>query len=134
MALSGCGQAIPTSLSLDPLFTESEVAAAKDARDQWCATDGWCPSWSFDGEAHIVRDIVTEPLPPPGTHMVGGRERTSDGDAHVDGRILDADPSMAWVILAHEMGHLQGIDHHGKPGCTMFWFQPESRFELTCED
>jgi hypothetical protein len=132
LTLSGCGGP-PQSISIDPTASPEVRAAIEDARDAWCETDGWCPITTFDGELHIVIDHPSEPLPPPGTHMAGGHTPHQDSAIHLDGRVLEAQPDMTWILAAHELGHAHGIDHHGKPGCTMFYLQDGPRFAITCE-
>lgn len=129
--MMGCGGA-PASLSLDTRFSPAEVLVIQDARDQWCDKTGWCPSWSTDGEAHILRATDAE-------YEGYDRPAASGGFTEgyltvLKGGLIDTDPAMLWVKVAHEMGHLQGEDHHGAQGCTMFWKQVFPRFTLTCED
>lgn len=131
LALAACGGP-PQSLSLDPLFTPLQVAQIQDARDQWCETNGWCPTWAADGEAHIR--LVTH-----AEYLKFHREKysamfTYDYTVRIDSSQFDRYPEMFWVSVAHEMGHLQGMGHHGHIGCTMFWYQPMPVYTLACEE
>lgn len=130
LALTGCGGP-PQSISLDPLFSADQVAAIQDARDQWCETNGWCPIWSWDGEAHIVLQSGYANM----GHVDGSYAFTHEATdtVYVSAEKAVASPDMFWVALAHEMGHLQGIAHHGTPGCTMFWYQDKPVYQLECE-
>lgn len=128
--MMGCGGA-PQSISLDPMFTPDQVAAIGDARDQWCGKTGWCPSWSADGEAHIV--LTT------GEHFAtlgrsAGAFAYTDSNSNVvvvNGAKAAAEPDMFWVALAHELGHLQGFDDDRVDSrCTMYWKHTIPEYEL----
>lgn len=131
LLLCACGGP-PVSLSLDPLFTPAEVAAIQDARDQWCEHNGWCPTWSADGEAHIQR--VPGPPVVPGEPGVMAFTPQDDRTIVVYGTYADAWPDGFWMVIAHEMGHLQDIEHHGGPECLMSGEDhTEPLFTLACE-
>lgn len=132
LLLFACG-GVPQSLSLDPTFTPAEVAAIGDARNQWCDANGWCPSFVTDGEAHIVRDTTMSFDPTPGGKNVSGNTDQATNRVKLNAGKLDAMPEIAWLLIAHEMGHLQGIAHHGAPDCTMYFEHEEPAFALTCE-
>lgn len=130
--LLGCGGA-PESVSIDPTLTMAERAAIQDAIDQWCAADGWCPEVVFDGEAHIV--VLTGAEYADRRRSPGSFAFTDEslGVIYINGAKRAAEPEMFWVALAHELGHLQGIEHHGLPGCTMNAVQTQAVYALACE-
>lgn len=133
LLLFACGGA-PQSISLDPEFTPSEVAAIQDARDQWCHVKGWCPDFVTDGDIHIERRAGMGVEAAQGGHTDEHANVTfTQWTIWVNGDKLSAFPEVAWVVVAHELGHVQGIDHHGGPECTMFWQHTVPSFDLTCE-
>lgn len=131
----GCACEPPRSLSIDPRFSPLEQAQIRDAVDQWCATNGWCPDVGVEQEAqaHIWRDTDEEFSRFEDKPGVWGHTVNSSDTVHILGTGLDSWPEMTWLVVAHELGHLQNIDHHGSSGCTMFWEQSEPAYQLTCE-
>lgn len=133
VAMSGCA-GVPRSLSLDPTFTPSETAAIQDARDQWCSAKGWCPDFVTDGEWHMVRLTGDGPLLPGQTRVGSSHTDHAQSTTFIDGDLISDWPEMTWLIVAHELGHVQDIDHHGAASCTMSeQAHTEPSFELTCE-
>lgn len=120
------------TLSVPASFTPEQVAMTEDARDQWCAAKGWCPAVVV-GSAGKRIEVLNDPAPAEGEAATGGHTDVSDQVIAVEQWTLDSRPDMFWLIIGHEMGHLQGIGHHGNPDCTMFWFHDEPSFDLACE-
>ncbi len=133
IAAFGCA-GVPESLSLDPTFAPSEVAAIQDARDQWCEVKGWCPTFVTDGEWYIVRVTGDGALLPGQTRVGSSHTDQAENTTYIDGDLIAAWPEMTWLIVAHELGHVQNIDHHGAVECTMSGKpHTEPSFTLTCE-
>lgn len=131
LALAACGGP-PASLSIDPLFSELQRSVIVDARDAWCEKRGWCPSWSADGEAHI--QLIRGEMAPPETVGAMGETPQSDDKVMIEESFLLAFPEGLWMIVAHEMGHLQDIPHHGPVNCLMSaGVHVEPIYELSCE-
>lgn len=137
LALAACAPSAPQSISLDPMLSAVQVAAIQDGIAQWCAADGWCPTYSFDGELHVQlhtgEDWDTLPEYGEFHRRAGSGAFTSGGVIHVNGPVVEARPEMFWTTLEHEFGHAHGVKHHGEDGCTMFWRQSVESYDLTCE-
>lgn len=132
LLLVACGGP-PASLSIDPLFSDVQRATIVDARDAWCEKNGYCPSWSADGEAHI--QLIPGERVAPGTAGAMAETPLSDDKIMIENAFLQAWPEGLWMIVAHELGHLQDIPHHGPVECLMSAeYHREPIFELTCED
>jgi hypothetical protein len=125
----GCTGA-PQSIRLDPDFTEQEVSVITDARDQWCEKTGWCPTLDARGDA----EIIIEAAGPVARGQAYTAGHTHGWTTAISAHLLAADPDMLWLTAAHELGHLNLVEHHGADeGCTMFWQHRTPAFDLTCE-
>lgn len=119
-------------LSTPASLTPVQQALIADARDQWCATTGWCPAIIVGGDVGACIELWPGAPPAPGEAIVG---------AHTDedGQVISVHPwaldsEMAWLVVAHEMGHLQHIEHHGSSeSCTMYWEHFVPAYTLECE-
>ncbi len=132
MVLAGCSGP-PGSLSLDPSFTEYEVAAIGDARNQWCEKTGWCPYFVTDGEYHIKRDDTMPYDPAPYAENVSGITHRDSRTVVLNAKKFNASPDMVWIIAAHELGHVYGLEddrERGHEDCTMFWIHEEPEYQL----
>lgn len=136
--LAGCsaaGDGGPCELLSTPgALTPVQQALIADARDQWCARTGWCPTIIVGGDvgARIELWEPDSPPPVPGAAIVGAHTLVAEQVIQVHPWALDSE--MAWVVIAHEMGHLQGIGHHGPDEhCTMFWRHLAPSYILECE-
>lgn len=135
LGCSAAGDGMSTArmtLSVPYSFTPEQVAMTEDARDQWCAANGWCPATVYGAAGKRV-SIERDGFVAPGSEGVAAHTHVAEQDIVVQEWALDAVPDMFWIIIAHEMGHLQGIKHHGGPECTMFWEHLVPSYELACE-
>lgn len=129
-------EAPPRVVSLPASLSEERVASAEDAISQWCTADLWCPDVDIGGlfgARVIIGQVDTSPCKPSHGLMPAA---CTDEDSHqvfVDEDRLDARPDMWWLIIAHELGHLHYIEHHGGPECTLYWQHSEPSYTLTCE-
>jgi hypothetical protein len=128
---TGCGYQPPQSIRLDPTFTPVQVAVIEDALDQWCAADGWCPFLSNDGEVPILK--TPDQFVEHGREYEAARTYSDPSRIIVSGYLADLDPEMLWIVVAHELGHLHGVAHHGGPECTMFGRHSAPSTTLACE-
>lgn len=129
---TGCG-GIPQTIRLDDRFSAVEIATITDARDQWCEKAAYCPELVMaGGEARIL--LQDTDVPAVSKKVVGGHTNQHQRKIMLSDGVMDAEPELLWVMVAHELGHLQGIDHHGTADCTMFWLQTTPKYDLTCED
>lgn len=137
---SGCVAGPPMTVSIDSKFSAhpAEIAAFNDARDQYCEKLGWCFSFVTDGAVHIAR---REGMP-----SLGEDETRDAGMTHhipnltfrsaqlwVDGDFMAEFPEMAWVVIAHELGHAYGLEHSSDPACVMYPDHESAMFQLDCE-
>lgn len=120
-------------LSVPTSFSAEQVAATEDARDQWCAANGWCPAVVVGSAGKRIEIVNTVAEPAPGAPAVGARTDVRVQEIELQEWAYEDAGDKFWLIVAHEMGHLQRIAHHGTPDCTMYWEHSEPTYQLTCE-
>lgn len=123
-------------ISVPNSLTEVQRAAVQDAVDQWCAADGFCPTVIGERPGERAQGEVLLDTAAAYEHM--NREPNSGAFTHAATHTItineDHDgPEMFWLVIAHELGHLHGVKHHGGPECTMFWTHSEPSYTLACE-
>lgn len=115
LVLAACAPAPPASYAIDPAFSAEQAEIIRDVVRAWCESErAFCPAeaaWG-EGEASIDLDANYE------------RHGRQDGsfafaDRWAPAVWVDAahpaigDLHVFWRGLAHEFGHLSGLDGHG---------------------
>lgn len=135
--LVGCAGP-PQTIRIDDRFDAVEVATIQDAVDQWCEKTAYCPELvRAGGEARILLKDTPTPVADASGHYrpgVGGHTNRGQRKIYLSDGVIEVAPEMLWVIIAHELGHLQGINHHGGPECTMYWEHNAPVYTLNCEE
>jgi hypothetical protein len=139
LLFSGCSAAgdgysvARMTLSVPDAFTPEQVAATEDARDQWCAANGWCPTIVHGAAGKKIRLTDADPEAKGGGH-VAARTYEDEQEIVMWSQALAENTDLFWVEISHEMGHLQGIGHHGPDeSYTMFWKHTEPSYTLVGE-
>jgi hypothetical protein len=128
---SGCSGP-PQTIDLEG-FDAMQTVLIQDVADQWCRANGYCPTIVAEGgEGHIR--IEQSSIPAEGEDARGGHTPSSGQTIFVESWILSTFPEALWVTVAHEFGHLQGIEHHGGSECTMSVNPDAPAYELRCEN
>lgn len=115
LVLAACTPEAPTSYAIDPAFSAEQAEAIRDVARAWCESErAFCPVERAWGEAEAAVHADTN----YGRHgRRGGSFAFADRYApavRVDvASPWAADLHVFWRGLAHEFGHLSGLDGHG---------------------
>lgn len=129
LLLPACGYTQPTTITVDPGLPEGLQEAVGRAQTAWCAVSdqtGWCPALVDSGGDAEVR--------------VGHfPDEAIGGDAHTDGWLIEVSPRVAEAgaddldgVMAHEFGHVGGINSHVKRSALMHAKFP-TMADIPCE-
>jgi hypothetical protein len=129
-ACSACPTKGPRAVRIDPAFTPAQQLAIQDAVDAWdnIGLTVYVSTWDDDGAVPIARDdsIVTQPVPnykgrvgllgltTVNTKHQGDHVQIAGGGTFPNGATVDQFDFYSTV--AHELGHLYGLNSNGDPG------------------
>lgn len=134
LVLVACDPAPPASYAIDPAFSPEQAEVIRDVVRAWCeSARAFCPAelaWgAAEAEIHADADY--------GRH---GRQGGSFAfaDRYAPGVWVDVaspwagDLHVFWRGLAHEFGHLAGLDGHGH-GLELMSAEPDPYGPLAVE-
>jgi hypothetical protein len=117
--LSGCAPyptGVPDEYYVDVRFSAAQRAVIEDVADQWCEKAGYCPTegvWSDQRNNGAIR-LVTHFARHDRPQFSCAFESSGGVLINADDPVCVEDLHIFWRVVAHEWGHMSGIEgHHG---------------------
>lgn len=119
--------------AIEPAFTDAQVEVIRDAVRAWCETDrDFCPTevgWDENPDARIYLKL---------DYLSAGRPKNSLAWTNAARTEVQVNPAATedlhifWRVIAHEFGHLSGLEH-GEGGLELMAKHPDPWGPLAIE-
>lgn len=124
---------VQTRFGIDPSFTADQVEVIRDAVQAWCESSrNFCPvevAWGANPDARIFRAQDYAAFQRPDHSLAWtNAERTETQVSPA----ATTDLHVFWRVIAHEFGHLSGLEH-GEGGLELMAKHPDPYGPLAIE-
>jgi hypothetical protein len=119
--------------AIEPAFTDAQVEVIREAVRAWCESDrGFCPTevaWDENPDARVYLNLdYAKADRPKGSMAWTNAART---EVQVNPAATE-DLYVFWRVIAHEFGHLSGLEH-GEGGLELMATHPDPYGPLAIE-
>lgn len=111
-----CTPDAPTTYAIDPAMPAAQAEVVRDTVRAWCASErAFCPvetTWAeAEGQIHWTANYARHGRDTRSCAFTDRGEGTIRVNA--DRAECSEDLHVFWLVMAHEVGHLSGLDGHG---------------------
>lgn len=115
IALAACSVAPPETFAIDPSTPAAQAAVVRDVAQAWCEARGFCPdevAWA-DADGRVFWSPEYSAYDRNAASCAYTERAEATIRINAERPECAADLHVFWLVVAHEFGHLSGLDGHG---------------------